>query len=54
VETGREVQTLGGGHEHSIYTVAFDSRGLWLASGSEDGSISLWRLGGGLDRARLQ
>jgi len=38
------VRTLEG-HTHHIYTVAFDSGGRWLASGSEDGTIKLWRLG---------
>jgi WD40 repeat protein len=43
VETGRGVQTLAG-HDRPIYSVAFDSRGRWLASDSEDGTIKLWRL----------
>jgi WD40 repeat protein len=43
VESGRELQTVDG-HGGHIYTVAFDSRGRWLASGSETGAIQLWRL----------
>jgi WD40 repeat protein len=53
VETGREVQTLAG-HTHRIYTVAVDGGGRWLASGSEDGTIKLWRLRRPVDRSPLR
>jgi WD40 repeat protein len=36
------LQTLAG-NPHSIYSIAFDPRGRWIASGSEDGTIRLWR-----------
>ena len=35
--------TLSGSTNH-VYTIAFDSRDGWLASGSEDGNIRFWRL----------
>jgi WD40 repeat protein len=41
VGSGREVDTLSG-NTHDIYTIAFD--GTRLASGSEDGTIRIWRL----------
>ena len=43
VETGHEIETLAG-HTRHIYTVAFDRDGQWLASGSEDGKIKLWKV----------
>ena len=49
----RKLQTLTG-HERPIYSVAFDARGRWLASGSEDGSIKLWRFGDSASQGKLQ
>jgi WD40 repeat protein len=53
VETGRELQTLSG-HDRPVYSVAFDARGRWLASGSEDGTIKLWRFAETADKSKLQ
>jgi WD40 repeat protein len=36
------VETLTG-NTNPVYAVAFDSQGKWLASGSQDGTIRLWR-----------
>jgi hypothetical protein len=34
--------------------VAFDSRGRWLAAGSQDGTIKLWQLGEAAEQGRLR
>jgi WD40 repeat protein len=47
------VQTLAG-HDRPIYSIAFDSQGRWLASGSEDGTIKLWRFADSADQSGLR
>jgi len=44
IQTGKELQTLKGPENHSVFSLAFSPDGQTIAAGSPDASIILWNL----------